>query len=461
MKSAPSQPAAPDYVGAANAQGAANVDTARIQARMNNPNISTPYGNRFIKWEGDQPNISEDLNPVSQAIFDKQQQVRLGMAGLGNAALGTAQNVLGTGFDASSVPAVQTSIQNRQQASGDILNPGAQSSFGNSGIGAQSSFDTSDVARMPVNAGMTAQNAIMSRLEPQQNRQREQYINRLMSEGHVRGNEGFDNAMREFEQGATDQRTQAALQGIGVDMQANQQGYGQALQAGQFANQARAQEFSQGLASGQFANQARAQEFSQGLTAGQFANQAMAQDFSQRLAAGQYGNQAAAQNFNQALQAGQFGNTAQQQAMAQALYQRNLPLNEIAALMSGSQIQNPQFMGYQGGTIAPPPIANATGQQAQWNQGLYNSQVGQANAANSGLFGLGSAAISLSDRRLKSNIERIGTHPLGIGIYEYDIFGRHERGVMAQELLPVMPEAVILTPSGYLAVRYDLIGGRP
>ena len=63
-----------------------------------------------------------------------------------------------------------------------------------------------------------------------------------------------------------------------------------------------------------------------------------------------------------------------------------------------------------------------------------------------------------SDRRLKSNIVRIGTHPLGIGLYEYDIFGERQRGVMADEVEQVMPEAVITHSTlGYKMVRYDLL----
>lgn len=84
----------------------------------------------------------------------------------------------------------------------------------------------------------------------------------------------------------------------------------------------------------------------------------------------------------------------------------------------------------------------------------------------SGLMGMGGAvlggpiggaigtAISSSDRRLKSNIKRIGTHPLGIGIYEYDIFGKRDRGVMADEVLQVLPEAVLQNIDGYLMVDY-------
>jgi hypothetical protein len=64
----------------------------------------------------------------------------------------------------------------------------------------------------------------------------------------------------------------------------------------------------------------------------------------------------------------------------------------------------------------------------------------------------------MSDRRLKSNIVRIGTHPLGIGLYEYDIFGERQRGVMADEVEQVMPEAVTTHPTlGYKMVRHDLL----
>jgi hypothetical protein len=67
------------------------------------------------------------------------------------------------------------------------------------------------------------------------------------------------------------------------------------------------------------------------------------------------------------------------------------------------------------------------------------------------------AATYFSDRRLKSNIERIGTHPLGIGIYEYDIFGEHQIGVMADEVKQVMPEAIINHLSGYMMVDYGML----
>ena len=62
----------------------------------------------------------------------------------------------------------------------------------------------------------------------------------------------------------------------------------------------------------------------------------------------------------------------------------------------------------------------------------------------------------VSDRRLKTNIKRIGTHNLGIGIYEFDyIWGQHAIGVMADEVKLVRPEAVIRGESGYDMVDYS------
>jgi len=134
---------------------------------------------------------------------------------------------------------------------------------------------------------------------------------------------------------------------------------------------------------------------------------------------------------------------------------RSQPLNELNALRTGSQVTNPTFNQVpQQQTTTGANMLGAAQAQGQYGGDLYNAQVGQDNAMTKGLFSLGTSAIALSDVRLKSNIERVGTHPLGIGIYEYDIFDRRERGVIAQEVKEVMPEAVIEREDGYLMVDY-------
>jgi hypothetical protein len=60
---------------------------------------------------------------------------------------------------------------------------------------------------------------------------------------------------------------------------------------------------------------------------------------------------------------------------------------------------------------------------------------------------------------LKKKVRRIGTSPSGLPVYAFTyIWGGPEMvGVMAQDLLLVRPDAVIVAGSGYLMVDYDKI----
>jgi len=72
----------------------------------------------------------------------------------------------------------------------------------------------------------------------------------------------------------------------------------------------------------------------------------------------------------------------------------------------------------------------------------------------------------MSDRTNKENIVRIGTHPLGIGVYLFDYKTEYRNqwghgrqfGVMAQEVEMILPEAVSLHPDGYKVVNYTTLG---
>lgn len=131
---------------------------------------------------------------------------------------------------------------------------------------------------------------------------------------------------------------------------------------------------------------------------------------------------------------------------------RGQVLNELQALRSNQQMAMPQFGSTQSGaSVAPANVGANT-----WNS--YNA--GQAQAAQqANTIGQVAqmAAMFFSDRRLKSNIVRIGTHPLGVGLYEYDIFGERQRGVMADEVESVLPEAVMEHESGFKMVNYALL----
>ena len=572
-KSSPSAPPPPDYAGAAVAQGAANEATARLQGRLNNPNVIGPLGSQTVTFgtptfnqagydqamrtysgqpqrgaqptpdqfqmatgsddggttygpdqnayakamadwansgvagpaptreqfttnaNADQPTVTQTLTPAAQSTLDAQQRVQRALAGLGEQGIGTAQNVLGNAFNPN-LAGLQTNVGNAGQipqtpdlsrygqASGlqgqrigdgrgnrpltveettsmnnqDINNqnysgksarqpepsfeykraenapqPSNQPSgnsgqlptapelsvYGMAGAGpqagqygyAQGGLNTSNVAAMPVNAGMTGQQAIMNRLAPQLEKSDAATRQRLINQGLVPGGEAYENAMISQNQQKNDLLSQAALQGIGLDTAANAQGFGQALQAGQYGNQAVAQNFGQGQAANAAQNAAigqnqqaalaqyqaqlggQQQGFGQNVTQRQLGNQAISQNQQAALQQQQAALAAQNQQYNQLLQGAQFGNIAQQQSLAQQLALRNQPLNEIAGLMSGSQIQMPQFQGYQGSNVAPAPIfagAQAAGQAATQNYGI---QQAAANANTSGLFGLAGAGL--------------------------------------------------------------------
>lgn len=348
-QSSPSPPPAPDYTGAAVAQGAANADVARLSAKLSNPNIIGPLGTQTVSYGADDiPTVTQTLTPDAQATLNSQQQVQKGLANLGLQGIDTVSGAMSAPFQSGS-PNIQTSI-------GPTGTPNSGPSAGLYGLAGGP--DTSNVAAMPVNAGTTGQQAILSRLEPTLQRERDQLQTQLRNQGLTAGGEAYDNAMRDQGLKENDLLTQAALQGINLDLSANNQGFSQAMQQAQQGNQAIAQNFGQGQAAAQAENAAQAQDI------------------------------------NQRLQAAQFGNTASAQDLARALALRNQPLNEVTALMSGSQIQLPQFQGYTGQNVAPAPIFAGAQAQAQNAMQQYGIQQAGVNANNAGLYGLAGSGLT-------------------------------------------------------------------
>ena len=335
MFSKPDAPAAPDYAGAAQATAQGNLEATRAASAANRINQYTPYGN--LTYSRD-PNAAtpdegwsatQTLSPAQQEMLNRNNNLSTGLLGTAETGLGKVNELL--------------------------ANP---------------TIDESKLAQMPIQ-GMSVQDAIMSRLEPQIGRQRESLSQNLANQGIPIGSEAYKNAMMDQSQSENDLMTQAALQGINT------------------------------------------------------------------------------------------GLTSRQQGIQEQAYLQDRPLNVVNSLRTGNQVTSPQFANVpQQQTSTGPNYLGATQQQGQYDMGRYNADVAGQNAMMSGLFGLGSAGImAFSDRRLKSNIRRIGEHPLGIGIYEYDIFGQHDVGVMADEVEQVMPGAIMVHSSGYKMVNYSMLGG--
>lgn len=145
-------------------------------------------------------------------------------------------------------------------------------------------------------------------------------------------------------------------------------------------------------------------------------------------------------------QLNQLALTGRAQAYQEALTNRNQPINELSALMSGSQVSMPQF-----GSTPQTGVAGVDYTGLVNNQ--YQAQVQSANAMNGGLFGLLGTGLSLfSDRRLKTDIKRVGNTDAGTPIYTYRYGGAgpYHMGVMSDEV----PYATTKHESGFDMVNY-------
>lgn len=152
--------------------------------------------------------------------------------------------------------------------------------------------------------------------------------------------------------------------------------------------------------------------------------------------------------------------TGRAQAINEQLTERNQPLNEIAALMSGSQVSQPTFVGTPAFNAPTTDFAGITNAAYQQDLARWNAQQANSGFPIGGLFSaLGSiGAAAFSDRRLKRDILPLGLlGDLPIYAWRYIWGGPMHVGVMAQDMLALRPEAVIVTPSGYLAVDYGRI----
>lgn len=183
-----SPPPAPDYVGAATAQGAANKDAAIATAQLSNPNVENPYGSQTVTYTTDPttgnpiPNINQTLSSSGQTLFDQYNQINQGLGDIAQKGLGSVQSTL------------------------------------------DQPFDWSKIAAAPVNAGTTGQYAIMARLQPQIQQQNDAFDQQMANQGIAPGSEAYTNAKRSLSQSQNDLLSQAALQGINLDTSARQEG---------------------------------------------------------------------------------------------------------------------------------------------------------------------------------------------------------------------------------------------
>jgi len=324
MGNKPSAPATPDYAGAAKAQGAANVDAAVAQGKINNPNVVSPYGTQNVTYgtgfdqagfdqaqqdwnaaqtrhqdrygiaipeaaykEGYRPptrdmftsgdpyqaTLTQQFSPEQQALYTQQTGNQLLLGGLGTQGINAAQGIIGQKVDYSGAPAM----------------PGSYDTLRNQVYDAMMKRPNEDTA---VRRDETNSNLVAAGIRP--------------------GTPAYDNMMRNIDRQQVDAQQQAVINAGNQ----TQQAYGMDLQS-------------------------------------------------------------------------------RQQGLNEYNAQRSIPLNEITALMSGSQVSSPFSMpGYaQNASVAAAPVYGAAQDTANFNTDLYNQQAAQQGNLQSGLFGLGGSVL--------------------------------------------------------------------
>lgn len=465
-------PQAPDPVATAQAQSGMNRDTAITQQQLNMVDQYNPYGSVVYtkngtdgftdsqgKWiETPKYNQTTSYTPEGQKIFDSTMKAQGNLASLAADQSGFLKDYLGKGS-----PTLQTNLglgttlglNDNLQLNGNLgLNSNIGGTYGTSlggnytsQIGGNYTDTYAGANDFSADRDMYT-NSILQRLAPQQQKDESNLRNQLIQSGIRPGTAAWDSEYARLSSANNDARLGAILAGgqeqarmVNLARDAATFGNNANLQRAQFGNDAEMNRFNAqnaaSLGQAAFANDATSRN-------AMFANEAAfnsnAANNAARAQNANFSNNALAQNAS-------FNNSA-------LLQMRNQPINELSALLGGSQLQNPAAA-----SGASPQSQVAGVDYTGLVNNKYKSDLAAYQSGMGGLFGLGSAligALPFSDRRLKENITRIGETAGGTPVYTYSYVwgGPTQVGVMADEV----PEAAVFDyNSGFYRVDYSKV----
>jgi Chaperone of endosialidase len=421
----PDAPTPPDPRQTSAASTSTNVGTAIANAVLGNVNQNTPTGSlqfdqtNQYSWTDPytgssytipQFTATQVLSPQQQAIQDQLFAAQFNMAGLGNQQSGALAQHLASPFDISGAPSFGDPSMGggRWNADWRIGDVGTmQRGFQDVGQSQREFGDAGEITRTYEDfAGQREriEAGLMERLNPQLGNERQKYEQQLANQGIRYGSPAYTNAMDNYNRMATDAR----LGVIGAAGNEQTRMANLAAQRAGFQNAAQQQQYQQNLGRGQFWNQGQQQAYEQAQGRAAFNNATQQQLFQQALARGTFANAAQAQNFQQAQGTFNAQNVARQQWLNEMFQMRNQPINEVTALLSGSQVTNPNFVNAQMPRIPTTDVAGIINQNFAQQMGIYQQQSQNANQLMGGVLGL-AGGILRSDRRVKEDIHKIGS----------------------------------------------------
>src|SRR5678810_39890 len=227
----------------------------------------------------------------------------------------------------------------------------------------------------------------MSRMNPQLARERTNIEQRLADQGIRYGSQAYASAMDDYNRQSNDARLAVTAAGGAEQQRMNDM----AAQRAGFQNAAQQQAYNQAQGRGQFYNEAQRNAYTQAAGRGEFTNAALAQQVAQQQS-----------RFNAQ-------NMARNQYMSEQYAMRNQPINEIASLLSGSQINNPNFVNTPNNQIPTTDVAGLINTRFSQDMDIYKQESAQQQALMGGIFGMMGGMMKMSDERMKENKVRVGS----------------------------------------------------
>jgi hypothetical protein len=408
---APDPPAPPNPITAAGAQTSSNVSTALANAHLGNANVYGPNGSTTFTQTGNNQSVTgpdgqvfsipqysqtTTLSPQQQQIYDQQVKNQLSLGKIAGDQTSRIGSILGTPVSSKGIPGLISSVgtpylKDSYDNGGLIqksvnLNTNAPTRFGNTANEIQGSVGANDFSA----DRQRVEDALFSRLEPRLERDRAALDTRLRNQGLSPGSEAYNRAMDQTGRTATDARMQAILSGG----QEQSRLFDMDVQQGAFRNAAQQQDYDQLLGRGQFRQQGIGLNNAATLSMGQFANAAQGQQNSQNAAQAAFGNAARQQGFSNSMENAALNNATSAQSLQQMLALRQAPINEISALMSGSQVSQPTPASYRPSNVAGTDVMGAIYNSAALANQNYAQQAANSNAMIGGIAGLGGSLIT-------------------------------------------------------------------
>lgn len=382
-----STPPAPDYQALALQQGELNAETARLIAGLNRPDTYTPYGTQTWTVDPNNPDkyiLNETLSESEQQKLDMQNALQLMMlSGVTEYGLPQLFNALNTSITPPREAQlgwenVYSPDQRLQTESGMYNAPWIQEMLDFSNAPElKSQLDLTGVQGIPEADAAYRQKMMDSLyslgsqyLDPQFDKAHDRLDTKLSNQGIFVGSDAYkdsQNVLADQEQRAySDLRNQSIAQSgqemanlYGLQLQGHNTGFSDAQALASLNNAARAQYTGEQAQQGAFSNSARSQLINELLNDMQARNSAITGQAN--LATGQQ----------------QASNTGTQAWLSQKAQATTLPINMMTAVMSGSQVNNPQWQPYNNNISYQPANIYGAGQD-QYNASLnsYNAQQG-------------------------------------------------------------------------------------